>query len=345
VASHNSKPRGAVVIPNWNGEQYLADCLRSLQRQTLKPRIIVVDNGSVDGSVALVERGFPGVELILLPKNTGFTGGVNAGIRACLATDEPFVALLNNDAVAEPGWLAALVSELDANPKVGIATAKITNMHGTHLDSTGEFYTTWGLSFARGRGETDLARYDGHREIFGASGGASIFRTSMLKQIGLFDDDFFAYYEDADLSFRAQLAGWQVRYVPEAVVRHRIGATAKKVRGFTTFQTLKNLPLLCLKNVPARLLLLVLPRLFLAYTLFFWSAVARGQGGIALKGWLMSVLLTPKKLIERRRIQRSRQVPAAYIGEVLVHDLPPDATRLSRFVHPFNRNEQKRNTE
>lgn len=335
----------SVVIPNWNREEDLAACLRSLQAQTYKAHIIVVDNGSSDGSVALVRRSFPEVELVVLSKNTGFAGGANAGVRRALAHNHEFVALLNNDAIADPRWLAELVKGISADKHVGIATSKIVDFQGAHLDSTGEFYTIWGLSFARGRGESDLGRYDGYRNIFGASGGASIFRTSMLVKIGLFDEDFFAYYEDIDLSFRAQLAGWKVHFVPSATVRHRIGATSNSIRGFTTYQTLKNLPLLCYKNVPLRFLPAVLPRLGLAYTAFFWRAVARGQGGVALKAWAISLLLTPKKLLERTSIQRSRTVPVRYIGEVIVRSLPPGADRLHALIHPLrSRSKQNRNS-
>lgn len=342
MAASKHKP-GAVVIPNWNGEQFLGECLESLMRQTHRPHIIVVDNGSVDTSVELVRSRFPDVTLVELPKNTGFTGGVNAGIRLAMEQKEPFIALLNNDAVAEPGWFAALAGELEANPEAGIVTSKITDLGGKKLDSTGEFYTIWGLPFSRGRGETNLTRYDHLPDIFAASGGASIYRTSMLEQIGIFDDDFFAYYEDVDISFRAQLRGWRVRFAPRAVVRHRIGATSGKIKGFTTLQTLKNLPLVAYKNVPARLLPSVLPRLWLAHALFFWSAVARGQGGIAARAVSQSLLLTPKKLWQRRGIQRTRTVTARHVGEALLHTLPPDAERLRKFVHPI-KFKQNRNT-
>ena len=340
----NNRRAVAVVIPNWNREEDLAACLHSLQAQSLSPDIIVVDNGSTDGSVARVQRDFPDVELIALAKNTGFAGGVNAGIRRAVEHGYEFVALMNNDALADKQWLGRLLAGIREKPRAGIATSKITDFAGKKLDSTGEFYTIWGLAFARGRGEPADNRYDDHRDIFGASGGASIFRIAMLKDIGLFDEDFFAYYEDIDLSFRAQLHGWRVRFVPEAMVRHRIGATSQSIRGFTTYQTLKNLPLLCYKNVPLGSLPAVLPRLWLAYTLFFWSAVARGQGGAALRGWIASVLLTPKKLWQRSSIQKERTVPTAYIRELLVRDLPPGADRLRTVVNLLTLR-QNRNTK
>jgi len=338
----SSRVSVSVVIPNWSRKQDLSKCLHSLQAQTQKPHIIVVDNGSTDGSVIMLRHDFPEVEVIALPKNIGFAGGVNVGIRRALKREDDFVALMNNDAIADSRWLEELTREITADQHVGIATSKILDIQGETLDSTGEFYTIWGLAFARGRGEPADNRYDDHRNIFGASGGASIFRLKMLNDIGLFDDDFFAYYEDTDLSFRAQLRGWKVRFTPNAIVHHSIGATSSKIRGFTTYQTLKNLPLICYKDVPAQLLPFVLPRLFLAYSLFFWSAIARGQGGAAVRGLGMSVLLTPKKLIERRGIQKRRTVSVRYIREVILSDLPPGADRLRKLIHPL-RYRQNRN--
>jgi GT2 family glycosyltransferase len=152
----------------------------------------------------------------------------------------------------------------------------------------------------------------------------------MLNQIGLFDDNFFAYYEDVDLSFRAQLAGWKVGYVPGAVVFHEIGATSSKIKGFVTYQTMKNLPQLLIKNVPGRLFWPIYFRFSIAYASFFFSAVARGQVWPALKGTLATLVLTPKKLVQRRQIQSRRKVSVEYINSIIIHDLPPNARKLRR---------------
>src|SRR5262249_6568072 len=151
----------------------------------------------------------------------------------------------------------------------------------------------------------------------------------MLDEIGLFDDDFFAYYEDVDLSFRAQLAGWKVGYVPKAEVYHEIGATSGKIKGFTSHQTIKNLPWLFWKNVPlGPVFLKILPRFTFAYLLIVASALARGQLRPALKGITLSVLLLPKKLGQRHQIQKNRKVTKAYINSIILHDLPPNAHKL-----------------
>lgn len=321
-----TKSQCVVVVPNWNGKHHLNACLGALAHQDAT--IVVVDNGSHDGSADFVRANFPEVVLLTHPKNIGFTGAVNDGIRWAIDNNYPYVALLNNDAVADKHWVKNLVGFISKNPKVGIATSKIISFDGKLMDSTGEFYSVWGLSFSRGRDEPASNRYDRMSRIFGASGGASIYRTTMLNQIGLFDNDFFAYYEDVDISFRARLAGWEVNYVPSAIVRHHIGATLRKIKGFTTYQTIKNLPMLAFKNVPSPLILTVWPRLFLAHSAYFWKAVFTGRGAAAIKGLVVGLGLLIKKIPARRHIQNTSQANKKQVARMIVRDLPPDAYNL-----------------
>lgn len=323
-----STPSIAVVIPNWNGKEDLPACLDSLLQQTIPAEIVVVENGSIDGSAAFLAEHYTQVTVLAQKKNLGFAGGVNAGIRYALQFDIEYVALLNNDAVVDKEWLAELVKTMSANPEAGIVTSKITSSDRSHLDSTGDIYTTWGLPYPRGRKETNLHAYDDMMTIFGASGGASLYRTTALKQIGLFDEDFFAYYEDVDLSFRAQLAGWKVRFAPNALAYHQISATSSKLKGFTTYQTIKNYPWLLIKNVPVGLMPIILPRFTLAHTLFIGRAFLRGHGWYAIKGWFRCTILLPKKLWQRRHIQKHKQVTDEYIASILTWDLPPNAKSL-----------------
>lgn len=320
----------AVVVPNWNGADSLADCLDSLQKQSLKCHVIVVDNGSVDGSVALVTEKYPDVELVKHSKNLGFAGGVNAGFRLAMKQGFEYVAAFNNDAVADEKWLEELLNHLADNSGDGIATCKLLGANGEYLDSTGDYYTNWGLPYPRGRGETEINAYDGETEIFAASGGASLYRVKMLQEVGLFDEDFFAYYEDVDLSFRGQLAGWKVAYVPAAVAYHQIGATSSRIKGFAAYQTLKNLPLLLFKNVPGRYFFRVSWRFVLAETLFFGRAFTRGHGWSAIKGKTMGIYLVFAGFKKRRQIQRSKKVSDEYIWNRMVHDLPPNAKALRK---------------
>jgi len=320
----------AVVIPNWNGAADLPDCLDSLQPQTLLPHIIVVDNGSSDGSIELLENKYPQVEIIKLQKNHGFAGGVNQGIKKAMSDGFECVALLNNDAVADKHWLKHLARALEENPKLGIATSKILSRKNNLIDSTGDIYTIWGLPFPRGRGEHVSKKYDEDTVVFGASGGASLYRAEMFKEIGHFDEDFFAYYEDVDISFRAQLAGWKVAYVPEAIVYHQISATSSKIKGFATYHTLKNLPLLLWKNVPWTLMPRIWPRLVLAYLAIVGRTISRGQFGPLAKALVVGTILWPKKLLQRYKIQKNRKVTATYLNSIITHDLPPNAHNLRK---------------
>ncbi len=319
-----------VIVPNWNGKDGLRACLDSLQAQTLAAHIIVVDNGSIDGSIELLEAEYPDIELIRHTVNKGYAGGVNPGFRRAIEDDAPYAAPFNNDAVADTDWLKKLVEHLDAHPEIGIAACKVLTADGQGIDSTGDQFTVWGLPFPRGRGESDINKYDGQTEIFGASGAASLYRVKMLEAVGLLDEDFFAYYEDVDLSFRAQLAGWKVDFVPEAFVYHEISTTSNRIKGFTTYQTLKNLPMLLFKNVPRHYLWRVTWRFMFAYSLFSIRAVSRGQMWPAIKGSAMGKYRVLTVWGKRRHIQQTKKVSDEYIWSMLTHDLPPNARALRK---------------
>ena len=325
---YKSTDQPVVVIPNLNGGEELLAAVKSLTEQSLEPYIIVVDNASTDGSVEALQQKYPAIEIIRNKRNQGYAGGVNPGLKRAIELGAKYAAPFNDDAIADKRWLKQLVTYLDEHPKTGAAACKVLTSDGERLDSTGDYYTIWGLPYPRGRREYDLKKYDDQLEIFAASGAASLFRVKALQEVGLFDEDFFAYYEDVDLSFRLQLAGWKVSYVPSALVYHHIGMTSARVKGFTTYQTIKNLPLLMYKNVPKGLLHKVLPRLALAQLLFTARAFTRGHGWAATKGHLVCLWLFPKKILERRKIQKNRKVSAEYISKLLAHDLPPNAAAL-----------------
>lgn len=319
-----------VVVPNWDGVDMIAATIISLQKQTLACDIIVVDNGSRDGSLDYLRPLAATKKIVLIehPKNIGFTGGVNAGFTYALANNYQAVASLNNDAAAHKDWLKHLWECLQSDKQIGIVTCKILSADGKTIDSTGDWLTTWGLPYPRGRGEPTSAKYDADTNILGASGGASIYRCDMLRKVGLFDQDFFAYYEDIDLSLRARFAGYTVKLEPRALVYHGISITGNRVKGFTTLQTMKNLPWIIVKDIPLRLWWRMIPRFALAYLMFFGRAITDGRGLWALRGFLISLLLLPKKIVQRWRIQRTRKISAAEVNALLRHDLPPNATKL-----------------
>jgi GT2 family glycosyltransferase len=323
--------RVAIIVLNWNGIKDTLDCLDSLRNQSYKNfTILVVDNGSTDNSHELLSKyqseHVENVEVIYNPQNFGFSGGVNTGIEWALNEDFEYIALFNNDATADKDWLQKLVDAIQPK-EVGISTGLLLLGDGKNIDSTGDWYSTWGLPFPRNRG--DKAEKAPKKEfVFSASGGASLYKTEMLRNIGLFDEDFFAYYEDVDISFRAQLAGWKVVYEPSAIAYHKQGATANKISGFAVYQTFKNLPLLFIKNVPTGLLFPIGIRFYFAYLLMFFNAIAKGNGKSAVKGVWMSFILGFKKLGERHEIQKNKKVTTKYIKNMLWNDLPPDQTGL-----------------
>ncbi len=219
--------------------------------------MIVVDNGSGDDSAAVVERfaeeaPFP-VRLIRNEANLGFCAANNQAIRASQA---PFVALLNNDAEAEPGWLGALL-EAFADPRVGMAASKILVYEDPRvIDKAGHLIYADGQNRGRGTGEIDRGQYDRVEEVLWPDGCACMYRRAMLDEIGLFDEDLFAYGDDAELGLRARIAGWRCLYMPRAVVRHRRGATLGVASPRRIALIERNRVLLAVKHFPWDLLLL-----------------------------------------------------------------------------------------
>lgn len=326
--------RVAVVVLNYRGMEDTVECLASLSKQSYKNfTIVAVENGSGDSSV----EGFKTLEATYGDKlqtlyndtNLGFTGGVNTGIRWGLEHDYDYIALFNNDAVADKDWLKNLVESSKRND-AGMTTGLLLLEGGKTVDSTGDWFSKWGLPFPRNRGdELENAAMAG--PVFGATGGATLYSSAMLREIGFFDDDFFAYYEDADISFRAQLAGWKVYYEPTAIAYHKLSQTSKKMKsGFTVYHTFKNMPLVFIKNVPFQLLFSVGIRFYFAYWLMLAHAIVRGRGWPALKGAAMSLVLGIKKLGTRWHIQRHKKVSASYIKSIMWDDLPPDQTGIRK---------------
>lgn len=330
----DSSKRVAVVVLNYKGIDDTIKCIASLSEQTYKNFVIVaVENGSHDGSAEkfkdLEKKYSDQLATLYNDKNLGFDGGVNTGIRWAMANNFDYVALFNNDAVADKKWLETLVKAAKLHDS-GITTGLLLHGDGKTIDSTGDWYSKWGLPFPRNRGDKTAKAHDSEF-VMGATGGASLFSLEMLAEIGIFDEDFFAYYEDNDISFRAQLAGWKVYYVKAAVAYHNQGSTANRMAsGFAVYQTFKNLPLVYFKNVPRGLLVPIGIRFYPAYWLMLGNAIRRGSGGPALKGALMSILLGCKKIPERWRIQRNKKVSTHYIESLLWDDLPPDQTGLRK---------------
>lgn len=219
----NRQPAVAVIIVNWNGRHWLESCLSSLHQQTfLDFEIVVVDNGSQDGSVRWLAEQWPEVRVLAQKQNTGFAQANNTGIGA---TGGEYVVTLNNDTQVEPTWLAELVNPA-SDAEVGMVAPCIVQWREpTLLDSAGIEVDRAGIAWQRGWNRPVTAM-SVPGEVFGPSAAAALYRRAMLEQIGLFDNDFFAYYEDVDLAWRARQAGWRCHYAPTAKVSHWHSATA-----------------------------------------------------------------------------------------------------------------------
>ena len=323
-----SKSSIVVIVLNWNDAKLLPKSVGSLLKQSEKCDIIVVDNASEDDSKKVIKAFGDKVIPLWNNKNKGFAGGINTGIRYALEKNYSYIALLNNDAVADKDWLKHLVATLKNDEGLGSVTCSLLSADGKKYDSTGDYYTSWGLPYPRGRGEKVHGQFDKDVYVTAVSGGASMFRANFFKDVGLFDEDFFAYYEDVDLGLRGQLRGWRSQFVPKAKVYHATGSTSSRVKGFTTYQTLKNLPWVIIKNVPLRLLFSIGLRFKLAYLGFIVSALKRRQIIPVAKGLSMCFIYLPKKLWQRYKIQSSRLITHKDFNNLLVHNLPPNATKL-----------------
>lgn len=275
----------SVVIPNYNGIRYLKNCLLSLQKCEGEDfEVIVVDNGSTDGSDLLPDSLKLNVRLIKLNENTGFAHAVNVGIREAKGE---YVILLNNDTEVESGFVRKLTEALKKNRKAFSASAMMVDMNNREvLDGAGDYYCALGWAFAYGKGKK-TEECDKGRKIFSSCGGACIYDKAKLEITGLFDELHFAYLEDVDLGYRARIAGFDNIYEPAAVVYHAgSGFSGSRYNEFKIKLSSRNSVYLILKNMPILQLIINLPFIVFGYlikTLFF---VLKGYGKVYLKGLL-----------------------------------------------------------
>lgn len=310
-----------MVVVNWNRSGLLRACLESLQRQTLPNfEIVVVDNGSTDGSAAMVAAAFPGVRLITNAQNRGFCAANNQGI-ACARGR--YIALLNNDAEADPRWLEELLRGFDAGGDVGMTASKILVWESrTTIDKAGHLIYPDGQNRGRGTGETDHGQYDRLEETAWPDGCAGMYRKDMLDQIGGFEEDFFAYADDAELGLRARIAGWRCIYVPTAVVFHHHGSTLGRFSAERMVLIERNRVWLAAKLFPWRLLALN-PFYFAARVAAGLYGAALGSGeaarfagkqgfGVLIKCFIRANLAAlaglPRMLAKRRQVARIRRL-------------------------------------
>jgi GT2 family glycosyltransferase len=266
-----ARPSASVIVLNLNGKRYLNGCIESLLSQQLSggKEIIVVDNGSSDGSVEHVRTQWPQVCVVEADRNLGFAEGNNLGIAQARGHH---IVLLNNDTRARPGWLAALVSAADADDSIGAVTSKLVYMRQPDIiQNAGSLLLSDGSAGDRGSDEVDVGQYDSREEVFAACGCAMLVKRAALTDAGLFDPTFFCYYEDTDLSWRMRLRGWRILYEPAASVEHLHSGTSVEWSPFFTFHVDRNRLFMILKNAPAAFVL----RSFLGFAWLSVRAVAR----------------------------------------------------------------------
>ena len=306
-----------IVIPNWNGKELLQACLESIRQQEYKEfSIIVVDNGSVDGSQDLLQASYPEITLISWPENRGFSVAVNAGIAAGSA---PLVFLLNNDTELAPDCLRELARAAGEQPEADFFATKMLNYHDhSRLDGAGDSFLRGGVGYRLGTMELDSEDYSLSRQVFGCCAGAALYRRAMLEEVGTFDEDFFAYLEDVDLNLRANSQGKKCWYIPQAKVYHVGSATTgSKINDFTVSLSTRNNFNLILKNYPLSLLLRCVPVLLIYQFFWFCFVVKKGKVWAYCKGIWSFLAGFPTIYLKRHGLIAKQTLSTAQLAQMM----------------------------
>ena len=346
--SKNGPDQLTVIVPTWNGEPLLRTCLKSLQLQTVSCGVMVVDNGSTDSTPELLSSEFPKVDYLPLEQNFGFAKAVNLGIQRAKTE---FVALLNNDTEVDPHWVETGLKAFERYPDYWFFASRMLDFRLREtLDSAGDCYGRAGLPHKRGMGEP-ASHYTQTDQVLGASGGAAFYRRNLFDRIGLFDEGFYLYLEDVDLSLRAQFAGLRCLYLPEAIVYHveaasdperssrdPIGAPGKgaetwTANGASTEEKIESGRQVRTYYSRNRVFWITRNRwqLMITYQLFRntpWLALGwarsalfhllkAGFFGAFLKGLAAGILLTPRALRKRRKVWAERTLATSQVCQLI----------------------------
>lgn len=321
-------PVVSIIIPHLNGKHHLDECLGSLRCQSFTDfEVILVDNGSTDGTQEYVREKYPEVRLLELGENLGFTGACNAGYEGSYGE---FIILLNNDTETDPNWLQAIVDGFERQPRAGSIASKMLLFDQRQVFHTaGDFYSVSGLPGNRGVWQKDTGQYDQEEPVFSACGGAAAYRRRMLDEVGFLDDDFFFSCEDVDLAWRAHLSGWQVIYEPTAVVYHKLKASGGGGVNSSYYDG-RNFLYLIWKNYPSSLLRRNWKAILRAQLKISSEALHSWRGAAArarLRGQLAGLIGLLKMLPKRRAIQAKRRVDDETLMSLLT---PVDETSSQR---------------
>ena len=328
-------PDVTVLVVTYRARDLLAECLVSLAAQTVAHRVLVVDNASTDGTAALLAERFPQVPVLRLASNTGFAGGLAAGLAEVRTR---WTALLNDDATAAPDWLERLLAAARDEPGAAALTSRMLLADGVHVNNLGVGLTRAGYGFDLGLGRPADGGFPAVTEVFGFSGGAALLDTAAVRAVGGSPAGFFLYYEDTDLSWRLRLAGHRIVSVPDAVVRHRHSASVGQQSALFHFHNERNRLLTLLRCAPPGFALTQVARFALTTTALGarWLRGVRPpernlRPGLRLRVLLAVVRLLPATLAARRRISRiattdRASVAARWLGRDGEPGQPPDAT-------------------
>lgn len=316
-----STPRVSITIPTWNGKHHLEACLPSLARQTYQDfEVIIVDNGSQDGTVEWLRENYPEMRIEAQATNVGVTAAFNIGVKAARGE---YIVLLNNDTEAEPIWLEELVRVADKYPTAGSVSSKMKVWDDrTLIHTAGDYYTVSGRPGNRGVWQKDDGRWEQEEWIFGPCGGAALYRRTLFERIGYFDERFGSYLEDVDLAWRAQLAGLGCVFAPHAVVYHKISATGGGT--FASFYNGRNWIYVLVKNMPASFLRRFGVAILREQLKVTWDALKAWRGEAArarLRGQLAGLLGIPKVWQWRKEVQARRN--PALSDDALLQVLSP----------------------
>ncbi len=314
-------PLCSVIVVNWNGRDLLGPCLQGLREQRQQDfEVLLVDNASSDGSAAWVRAHFPEVRVIENARNLGFAGGANVGFAA---SQGEYLVVLNNDTRPEPQFLEALVDAAQGDARIGMVAGVLVFAHRPEYIASAGIRMQWdGVAIDYLAGQPRSLLPAAPVEVFGPSGGAALYRRAMLREIGPFREDLFAYLEDAELAWRARLAGWRCLLAPKAIVHHVYSATSGLASPFKSFQLARNRLLLLFLAFPAGLWLRFAP-FIAAYDLFACLYGLLSGDVQVVRGRLAALHALPRLWEERRALQQRRRVSLRELVRLLDPPMAP----------------------
>ncbi len=311
----------SVIIPNLNGRNFLIPCLASLRQQNFQDfELIIVDNGSSDDSITIIKREFPEATIYNFTKNEGFSRAINQGIS--LSTGE-YIFLLNNDTELDINCLKVLNNFLDNNPQAGFGATKMLFFNNHEIiNNTGDIFSKYGLASKRGWQEKDNGQYNKPEPIFGACAGGAIYRKILFDEVGKFDEDFFAYLEDIDFSFRAQIRGYKCWYIPQAIVYHVDGGTSLKNKKNVDYLMVRNSLFVIFKNFPTSWLIMFSPFILLNQIKNILSGLKHHYLKLVFRGYGEFIKKLPKLYRKRKGIQKNCYVTKKYLLSIISKKYP-----------------------